>query len=744
MMRRRRATSFAAALSFAIACPLAPAATDLSFDYTSFETGFGQAQFDVLNYRSINGNYMMTSTDNHRPEMVANGNQLAEFYNNWLADYNTQYRAGAINAAAEADKIHQYTLTNSTKNGPRPTWLILNELSSSLWSATPGAPSLSTYRTWAIECVTRLRDVHGYNVVALAPFQNPGFNDESWDALSDVAYVGIECYLSGIEVWNSGTTDTARFNWAKSQYQSSKNSYLNRGIPANRLFLTEHFANNNATYVDNQGVTRTTGWGRAGLASAADWDTVLMLRQDAIKAVGFDGFLAYNWGGNAMGITQAEQIQHEYYYRSRLALASQQPQWLSDTAINVNGTVIPLSWNQPLNWKGGVPNASGAIANFYRTNNAARIVTLDGAKSIGALSFNSPSSYTINPGTGGSITLNNGASAASLTVAQGAHTLAVPLVVANNVNITVTTGGLTLNNGLSTLAAGTIARSGAGTLTISGSQSHAVGQIFIANAGVTNFNSSAGGNLSVTLNAATINFNVTQNVGTLALNSGGSAKLATGKRVLNTSNITAGGGKVDLTDGAFIARAGAIGTLSGSTYTGILGMIQSGRNGGDWNGAGIVTSMSAAKGAAPLTTLATALASQALGISSSQTTTWRGQSVSGNAVLIAYTYAGDANLSGTIDADDYFQISAGFNDPSSTRSYFKGDFNYDGQIDSDDFFIIDSSFVGQGAAMTGAASADAAAVPEPAGAIALISAFASCSLRRRRAHRHRHIPVRIE
>ena len=62
----------------------------------------------------------------------------------------------------------------------------------------------------------------------------------------------------------------------------------------------------------------SSGWGRAGLASAADWDTVIQLRQDAIYNVGFAGFLAYNWGGNGMGVTQAEQIQHEYYYRSRL------------------------------------------------------------------------------------------------------------------------------------------------------------------------------------------------------------------------------------------------------------------------------------------------------------------------------------------------------------------------------------------------------------------------------------------
>src|SRR5687768_9640191 len=68
--------------------PPAAHAYDLIFDYTSFESTFGQAQFNVLNYPSINGHYMMTSTDNHRPEMVANGNALAEFYNNFNADYN--------------------------------------------------------------------------------------------------------------------------------------------------------------------------------------------------------------------------------------------------------------------------------------------------------------------------------------------------------------------------------------------------------------------------------------------------------------------------------------------------------------------------------------------------------------------------------------------------------------------------------------------------------------------------------
>ncbi|HWB53520.1 MAG TPA: hypothetical protein VG722_04980, partial [Tepidisphaeraceae bacterium] len=106
-----------------VATPRA-SATDIHFDYTSFDNPnspgadphFGQAQFNVLNYPSIDGNYMMTSTDAHRPQMVANNNALAEFYNFFLVDYNTQLSGSGLNASAEADAINAYTIKHSTSN----------------------------------------------------------------------------------------------------------------------------------------------------------------------------------------------------------------------------------------------------------------------------------------------------------------------------------------------------------------------------------------------------------------------------------------------------------------------------------------------------------------------------------------------------------------------------------------------------------------------------------------------------
>jgi autotransporter-associated beta strand protein len=458
-----------------VSLPITARAYDLNFEYTSFEATFGQAQFDVLNYASKNGNYMMTSTDNHRPEMVANGNALAEFYNNFNADYNHP-TAERRTPAEEAAHINAYTLNNSTNNGPRPDWLILNEISPSQWQLNPGAPSLSEHRTWVIDTVTLLHDQYGYNVITYSPYQQLGTtaNAPSWQALAAKSYIAIEAYLSGPEVMAGGSDYASRVAYAKGRYEAAKNSYLNVGIPHSKIFISEHFANN-GTHLENG---TPINWGRAGMASAADWDQVIMARQDAIltakdknNVVGFTGFLAYNWGGNGMGVTQAEQIQHEYYYRSRLTLPTQQPQWLSDSAINVNGTVIPLSWNQPLNWKGGVPNASGAIVNFWRTLTANRTITLDGAKTVGTILFDSPFSYTITPGTGGSILLNNSGNTATITSNQGNHTIGPSVRLDSDLNAIINSGTLTI--GTAVFGLGKLTKSGPGILALNGLNSYA-------------------------------------------------------------------------------------------------------------------------------------------------------------------------------------------------------------------------------------------------------------------------------
>src|SRR4051794_17254664 len=290
--RRRRITAAAAMAVSLVGVSATPraalAVTDQHYDYTSFETGFGQAQFDVLNYPSINGNYMMTSTDNHRPEMVANNNNLAEFYNNFPrigsasapSDYNKQMAAGGLDPVAEADAINSYTVSNSTRNGSRPSYLILNELSPSL------TYSDASYRQWVLDTVTRLNDTYGYNVITYSPFANPASGiDSFWQTLASKSNIAIENYLSGEEVMSHGTDYASRLAWAQAQYAWSKTAFGNRGVAASRLFLSEEFAN----------TASGVGWGRAGL-SISDWDTIIQIRQDAIYNADYAGYLAYAWG----------------------------------------------------------------------------------------------------------------------------------------------------------------------------------------------------------------------------------------------------------------------------------------------------------------------------------------------------------------------------------------------------------------------------------------------------------------
>ncbi len=198
-----------------------------------------------------------------------------------------------------------------------------------------------------------------------------------------------------------------------------------------------------------------------------------------------------------------------------------------------------------------------------------------------------------------------------------------------------------------------------------------------ASAGTTNLqlNVSAG---------AGVMFNATQHLRGLSVDgavtlSGGGAK------VIVTKNLAVAG-TLNLSDNDLVYD------YSGATpYDAVFALIATGRNGGSWDGAsGIRTS----NASADLTGLAIAEASDALGLSGAQTAGFDGQSVDATALLIKFTYVGDANLDGMINGDDYFQIDSAF--PQQAHGYLSGDFNYDGLINGDDYFLIDSNFPQQG------------------------------------------------
>src|SRR5204863_4092071 len=102
-------------------------------------------------------------------------------------------------------------------------------------------------------------------------------------------------------------------------------------------------------------------------------------------------------------------------------------------------------------------------------------------------------------------------------------------------------------------------------------------------------------------------------------------------------------------------------------------MFQSGYNGGDWAGSGIVTSMTSAVTPNVLTTLAIAAACD----TPYADAMFNGVFVSASDMLVMFTYGGDANLDGILNGDDYFQIDSHFNQAGLVFGYFNGDYNYD-------------------------------------------------------------------
>jgi PEP-CTERM motif len=191
-------------------------------------------------------------------------------------------------------------------------------------------------------------------------------------------------------------------------------------------------------------------------------------------------------------------------------------------------------------------------------------------------------------------------------------------------------------------------------------------------------------------------------------------------------------GTLDLGSNDLIVHGGNLGTITSEIAQG------HGSGATTWSGSGITSSSAAAS---PTTT--------ALGVELNSDgtptgkllTSFDGQSVTNTDVLVKYTFVGDADLSGKIDATDYGLIDNGFE--KDLTGWRNGDFNYDGVINGDDYTLIDNAFNTQGSvsfAAVGETPAEliatdtlqiSTAVPEPS-AVALLTIGAAGLIHRRR------------
>ena len=142
-----------------------------------------------------------------------------------------------------------------------------------------------------------------------------------------------------------------------------------------------------------------------------------------------------------------------------LTIAGQAPgQWKVDADGN---------WSTAANWEGSVPNSTGATAILGPVITAGRLVTVDAPVTVGELVLNNANPYTV----GGTATLSLDATtgAAAVNVLTGDHVIAAPLGLVDPTNLAFSSATDSLTLGGTVSGGGGLAKSTAGDLVLSGS-----------------------------------------------------------------------------------------------------------------------------------------------------------------------------------------------------------------------------------------------------------------------------------
>ena len=232
-------------------------------------------------------------------------------------------------------------------------------------------------------------------------------------------------------------------------------------------------------------------------------------------------------------------------------------------------------WNTAGNWtNNSVPNSAGAQANFFGVINSARTVTVDGAFTIGTMTFDSLHAYTIAPDNevGSGLTFDN-AGTASISVLRGSHILSAPVALANNLEIAAVSGAaLTISGEIYELsAARTVTLNGVGSVTFAGGGANAYTGLTTVNAGVLNLGKTAGvnaigsGGVQIGVGATVALLASNQIADTAALTANGTFALGTNGETIGALN---GGGAVTLGAGSLLT-VGASNNL-GSQFDGVI------------------------------------------------------------------------------------------------------------------------------------------------------------------------------
>ena len=371
------------------------------------------------------------------------------------------------------------------------------------------------------------------------------------------------------------------------------------------------------------------------------------------------------------------------------------------------------TWNAAESWIGPLPNNSGASAGFLGSltaPHAPATVTLDGDKTVSRLVFDNAYGYIIAPGVGGSLILDNGGGA-QVSVIQGSHTVAAPLAVADHVAIDVSSSAtLSATAGITVADGNTLSKTGPGALNVAGALTLAANATLAIYGGNILTDSVQGGSLLISDSA------------TIAILPSSSAGVSHIASLSIAGSTDAWLGALDLANNILVIHASP--ETRDQALADAFNQIRTARNApsGLWSGPGI-TSSSATADPRHMTALGIMLNDSGSGLPIAASI--HGLPLTANDIIIRYTWLGDANLDGVVNADDYFLIDSNY--IPQKPGWYNGDFNYDSVINADDYFLIDSAFLGQIGPLAAARPSSPIQVPEPGAAI-LMTLGASAAL----------------
>lgn len=401
-------------------------------------------------------------------------------------------------------------------------------------------------------------------------------------------------------------------------------------------------------------------------------------------------------------------------------------QWTLDSSVNSNS--FDNHWTNAANWQGGIPNGVGATANFLRRATAAQTVGVNENITVGAITFDNSSAYTLaGPGT---ITIDVASGDGAIAVRnRGQHQVEAAVALADDVTLSVDhKATLRLTGALDNSAGRTLTKSGNGTLMLGGAQTHGAGAAFAADGGTTDVLTDAGAPdaknlaLSATGASTTVNLGVSQHVASIGASDGARIVLAPGgSNLISARAVSVGtGGAIDLAHGAMIVDYDA----GATPIAPIRAAVAQGYNGGDWLGAALTSAAAAEASANPSADKTGLGVIEATDVFSTFPATFVGETVDADSVLVRYTLLGDGNLDRAVNIADFSLLASNFNAPAG---WFGGDFNYDGAAGIGDFALLASNF---NKTLSPPESARPGAIPEPT--LSAVAVAAAAFLTRRR------------